>query len=601
MALKSIQDLLDELPDLIKRSDDFQVDKTVGTPGLYDIIKDIIDSLMPQPNAFPIGSIINWSGSIANIPTNWVLCNGSNGTPNLRDRFVPGASGIFAPGARGGSDKHSHSGSIGGTSLNINQIPGHAHTYNKIVQVDKDILSYDAVGDKQGASYLPQQTSEIGGGPGGTAVAHTHEITGTDDNEVILPPYWALAFIMFKGIGYVPGPTEPDIVITDVASNLVSFTISDTIANGLNLQYSSDSGSTWSTIPGNTISQRDLGFAATDGMYIRLQSRDNLTNYSNVWVYVAPIIPVIPTDPPGTLIGRYFVGGGPQSIVVDSNGICFIYSLQTNAIYRLDLDGNITLFKQLSLERGRDSMAIDSQNNLYLSQRFSGVILKITPDGLQTNFATITDSTNSYKELLIGADDSVYVKRQSPFGIDKISPSGVVDTLWYSSPYSTYKMKFLPNGNIIAMTSHIVSTILKNEFITISPGGALLNSSPSYNSYIGLGVDPNNGAYAIAMYGGSPIHRYDPSYTVNTSWSPTLFEAAEQVASDDENLYIHGETGRIARYPFDGSPPNLSFGITSPAGNPYGGGTAEKMAVDKVRKRISVIHSTDETVTVIAI
>ena len=40
----------------------------------------------------PIGGIIMWSGSIANIPTGWALCNGSNGTPNLTNKFVYGGT-----------------------------------------------------------------------------------------------------------------------------------------------------------------------------------------------------------------------------------------------------------------------------------------------------------------------------------------------------------------------------------------------------------------------------------------------------------------------------------------------------------------------------
>jgi hypothetical protein len=41
--------------------------------------------------AFTTGMIMMWSGTIATIPTGWVLCNGSNSTPDLRNRFVIGA------------------------------------------------------------------------------------------------------------------------------------------------------------------------------------------------------------------------------------------------------------------------------------------------------------------------------------------------------------------------------------------------------------------------------------------------------------------------------------------------------------------------------
>lgn len=70
--------------------------------------------------AVPIGGIIMWSGSIATIPANWYLCNGSNSTPDLRDKFIVGATADDAGVAKtniagslsqtGGATGHSHSG-----------------------------------------------------------------------------------------------------------------------------------------------------------------------------------------------------------------------------------------------------------------------------------------------------------------------------------------------------------------------------------------------------------------------------------------------------------------------------------------------------------
>ncbi len=58
----------------------------------------LADSLgTASTGTIPIGGIILWSGSTGTIPTGWALCNGSNGTPNLQDRFVVGAgSGYVA-------------------------------------------------------------------------------------------------------------------------------------------------------------------------------------------------------------------------------------------------------------------------------------------------------------------------------------------------------------------------------------------------------------------------------------------------------------------------------------------------------------------------
>lgn len=51
----------------------------------------------------PIGSILHWSGSTGTVPTHWQICNGTNGTPELRDKFVAGAGLTYAVNATGGS------------------------------------------------------------------------------------------------------------------------------------------------------------------------------------------------------------------------------------------------------------------------------------------------------------------------------------------------------------------------------------------------------------------------------------------------------------------------------------------------------------------
>lgn len=69
--------------------------------------------------AIPSGIILLWSGSIASIPSGWALCNGSNGTPDLRDRFVVGAGNTYSVGDTGGANT---------VTLDATQIPSHTHT-----------------------------------------------------------------------------------------------------------------------------------------------------------------------------------------------------------------------------------------------------------------------------------------------------------------------------------------------------------------------------------------------------------------------------------------------------------------------------------------
>ena len=67
----------------------------------------------------PRGIIVMWSGQVANIPAGWILCDGRNGSPDLRNRFVVGAGGNYSPHNRGGVDS---------VVLSVNQMPSHNHS-----------------------------------------------------------------------------------------------------------------------------------------------------------------------------------------------------------------------------------------------------------------------------------------------------------------------------------------------------------------------------------------------------------------------------------------------------------------------------------------
>lgn len=69
----------------------------------------------------PVGGIIMWSGSIVSIPATWALCDGTNGTPDLRDRFIVGAGSTYAVADTGGAAT---------VTLDTTMIPSHTHTQN---------------------------------------------------------------------------------------------------------------------------------------------------------------------------------------------------------------------------------------------------------------------------------------------------------------------------------------------------------------------------------------------------------------------------------------------------------------------------------------
>lgn len=133
----------------------------------------------------PVGGIILWSGSIASIPTNWHLCDGTNGTPNLQDNFVVGAGNTYAVNAVGGSANHSH------TTPPLT-VPG---------------LTFSGSTDAAGGAYETQYAAVNGCcGNECNTPGHSHTYSGTTSTGNIpanttgaansLPPYYALAYIM---------------------------------------------------------------------------------------------------------------------------------------------------------------------------------------------------------------------------------------------------------------------------------------------------------------------------------------------------------------------------------------------------------------------
>jgi len=112
----------------------------------------------------PKGAIIIWSGAIDKIPNGWVLCDGTNGTPNLTDRFILGAGNSYSVGAVGGEAEH---------TLTVNEMPSHSHT-----------LGYKSDGSGGGGS-----------GPNKTGTINTDE-TGGGLPHNNMPPYYSLCYIM---------------------------------------------------------------------------------------------------------------------------------------------------------------------------------------------------------------------------------------------------------------------------------------------------------------------------------------------------------------------------------------------------------------------
>jgi len=162
----------------------------------------------------PSGVITLWSGSIASIPLGWFLCNGSNGTPDLRDRFIVGAGSTYAVGGTGGSANatlvsHAHtvtasgtSGAAGSHSHSVND-PSHAHSYQQAVSSGNQKPASGGTAPFDNSSTQSTTAATTGITIDGVG-DHTHSLsvsgsTSTDGSSATnanLPPYYALAYIM---------------------------------------------------------------------------------------------------------------------------------------------------------------------------------------------------------------------------------------------------------------------------------------------------------------------------------------------------------------------------------------------------------------------
>ena len=170
----------------------------------------------------PSGTICIWHGSVASIPSGWVLCNGSNGTPDLRNRFVWGGgqdgnakayvstnwdafSGTWPIGWTGGTEAH---------YLSVAEMPSHNHYGNGYTSWNGDhthninsslrlvIHQYGNVGIGEMSSGSVFQDFSLSSLNTNTTGGHNHYYefwttsVGGGNWFYTLPPYMILAYIM---------------------------------------------------------------------------------------------------------------------------------------------------------------------------------------------------------------------------------------------------------------------------------------------------------------------------------------------------------------------------------------------------------------------
>lgn len=223
-------DIKDNLVNAVNSLDTNHINLNDSVNEIDSIVTDVVNTLNEKANYYvPKGLISMWSGAISTIPPTWSLCDGTNGTPDLRNRFIVAAGANYTVGDIGGE---------GFVTLTIDQMPVHSHgtggltigangqhshsfsgtTTNDGAHTHNVGMGYSTGGDNSRYIQAAAQSQSSGDTPNPvrTAGAHTHSFSGTTSLNGIhthaitgdtantgngnshenRPPFYALAYIM---------------------------------------------------------------------------------------------------------------------------------------------------------------------------------------------------------------------------------------------------------------------------------------------------------------------------------------------------------------------------------------------------------------------
>ena len=174
-----------------------------GTLTVTNTVKVNAPAAFDGYGTIPIGGIIMWSGNTNTIPSNWSLCNGANGTPDLRDRFVVGAGSNYVVQAKGGTTN---------VTLTASQIPAHKHVYED-GYFNESLISSGIYTNAQNSALNGGVTdaTTVGAANSGLYGSNAHDSNnnyiywrgmytsndgGSGASHENRPPYFALYYIM---------------------------------------------------------------------------------------------------------------------------------------------------------------------------------------------------------------------------------------------------------------------------------------------------------------------------------------------------------------------------------------------------------------------
>lgn len=201
---------------------------TLPTANAHAANKEYVDREV-ENNKLPRGTVVMWYGRPSKIPSGWSICDGSNGTPDLRNKFIMGAGASVEIGATGGRNtvttetnvsgghthtgtvdpagEHNHDGFTASHALTVAEMPSHSHDLSNVIGVQS--AGGRALHEKfENNSRIITQTGNVGGGAGhrhiiSTSNTHVHTLTtiGAGEHSHVFsfdnrPEFAALYYIM---------------------------------------------------------------------------------------------------------------------------------------------------------------------------------------------------------------------------------------------------------------------------------------------------------------------------------------------------------------------------------------------------------------------
>lgn len=202
---------------------------------------------------FKAGMILPFSGLLADVPSGWAICDGTNGTPDLRGRFVLGVSATHIKNETGGAESTTSdaggAGTTGGHALDSTELPASFDISLTIEGSNNDNgdpgnLVITDPADSNGHQTLNFAHVDIPGG----GQAHTHTVADHTHSVDTMPPYYALYYIMYVGFD-----TGAEIGAGDVQAPLAAGVLDDLADVAITSPAAGDilyyDGSTWKNGP----------------------------------------------------------------------------------------------------------------------------------------------------------------------------------------------------------------------------------------------------------------------------------------------------------------------------------------------------------------